>query len=138
VVTERKARDLVALVRRLEVLPKTRLGFREGRLHWTKIRTALPVLTPQNEGEWQDDMQKLSVRDLEAKVAEEQGKPVMVRRTYEFTPEGEAWVKRRVAEVQKEARTAGETITEGEALARICKGASEERARGADRRRTGS
>jgi hypothetical protein len=126
VATERKARDLVALVKLLARLPRTREGFREGRIFWTKIRTVGPVLTPENEGEWQDDLRKLSVRQLEAKVAEAQGKPVSVRRTYEFTPEGEAWVKRRVAEVRKEARKAGETISEGEALARICKGDSED------------
>lgn len=124
--TERRARDLVAVVKVVERFPLFQQSFREGRVFWTKIRTIAPVITPESEAELHADVLKLTVRKLEAKVSKKQGTPQVVRRVFELTLEDAAWVEQRVAQVRKEARRTGQKLSEGQALARICKGAIED------------
>ena len=65
----RTVRDLLHLARCLRTLPALDTALRAGDLPWTKARTLVAVLTPDNEQGWVEAAAVQPVRALEAMVA---------------------------------------------------------------------
>ncbi|MCO5168589.1 MAG: hypothetical protein M9894_19795 [Planctomycetes bacterium] len=124
--SDRKARELIALARELERLPRLRVAFREGEVAWTKARTVARVATVETEAFWLERAQSRTSRQLEVLVAEAKGEPAPVRRTIKQTKEQAAWLE----EALRLARqNSDRPLTDEEALEVVCRGYAEDVAR---------
>ncbi|MCO5165148.1 MAG: hypothetical protein M9894_02115 [Planctomycetes bacterium] len=124
--SDRKARELIALARELERLPRLRVAFREGEVAWTKARTVARVATAETEAVWLERAQTRTSRQLEVLVAEAKGEPAPVRRTVKQTKEQAVWLE----EALRLARqNSDRPLTDEEALEVVCRGYAEDVAR---------
>ncbi|MCO5172440.1 MAG: hypothetical protein M9894_39585 [Planctomycetes bacterium] len=118
--SDRKARELIALARELERLPRLRVAFREGEVAWTKARTVARIATAETEAVWLERAQTRTSRQLEVLVAEAKGEPAPVRRTVKQTKQQAVWLE----EALRLARqNSDRPLTDEEAL-RWCVGAT--------------
>lgn len=124
----RKVRDLLNIGRSLSDLPVLGAAFASGELPWTKCRTMLPVLTPDNEEAWVERARSCPVRDLEAHVAcsgpgepppdpNEVKHPARTRLVFEMHSVEAQVVRDAIAFLR--ARTTNADATDGEMLAQI-------------------
>lgn len=121
--TEREAHDLVKIVRDLQAAPDFLDAFRRGELFPTKVRTVAPHVRkhPERSAALLEAVRTQPNRILEALVRDPDA-PTPVTRTFTFdSPEEAAWVEERIEEVRRDALAAGEKLTAGQALARICR-----------------
>jgi hypothetical protein len=116
-----KAYDLLAIVKRLARLPRTRAAFDEGELGASKAYVVCSVATPEDEEQWLAWARTLSVQRLRRKAQGASGLPERIDRTFEFEPEDWAVVEAVTDQAIEAAAAAGETIDRAKALARVCR-----------------
>lgn len=121
--SEREAYDLLKIIRDLRGAPEFLEAFRRGELFPTKVRTVAPHVRkhPERRAELLEATRTQPNRVLEALVREP-GAPAPVTRTFTFdSAEEAAWVEERLEEVRRDALLAGEKLSAGQALARVCR-----------------
>lgn len=67
--TPRQTQELVALARRLAVLPALDAAFAAGEVGWTKLREITKVATPETDAAWAERAKTVTSRELETLVA---------------------------------------------------------------------
>lgn len=110
-------RQLVAMVRSLERLPKSRKAYRAGVAGWTLFRELARYATPENEEQLLADMLAMSSEQFEERLRQLRGAPDRRKITIEVTIEERDEILAAAAAV----RAADQLLTLGQAVARACK-----------------
>ena len=125
----REVRDLRRLGRQLQELPQLDAVLASGELDWTKARTVLAVITPDNEAAWVERVLQSTVRDLEGQVRvavrgepppdpREARLPERARLVMDLPTHDKQTIHDTIALVR--AQSGGVDISDGEILAMIC------------------
>jgi hypothetical protein len=114
-------RQLVTMAEQLESLPLLRADFVEGKLPWTKVRTAAAAATsdPGSEALWHARAHDVSNAELERMAAEARGEDPVIRMRLSLSPEQASDIDDAVRAITQEHR--GESMTQEAALAEICR-----------------
>jgi hypothetical protein len=112
-----KVKSLLELQARLGEQPRIRAAFEAGEVDWSKAVLASRAANkePEREAEWLNDAQRLSSRELEAKVCGETGEKPRRERSFRLTPNEEAVLE----EGLRALRTEGLCLEPGAALAEL-------------------
>lgn len=110
-------RQLVAMVRSLERLPKSKRAYRAGVAGWTLFRELARYATPENEEQLLADMLAMSSEQFESRLRLLRGAPDRRKVTIEVTIEERDVILAAAAAV----RASDQRLTLGQAVARACK-----------------
>lgn len=110
-------RQLVAMVRSLERLPKSKKAYRAGVAGWTLFRELARYATPENEEQLLADMLAMSSEQFESRLRQLRGAPDRRKVTIEVTVEERDVILAAAAA----ARAADQRLTLGQAVARVCR-----------------
>jgi hypothetical protein len=109
-----KTSDLIRIAEAAERLPKTKKAFLAGKLEWCAAREIVKKATPENEAEWLEKSDGLTVQELKAEVEE---KDPVYRRLLELSSEELAWVEAVADGIRRE----GGPFALGKAIAEACR-----------------
>jgi hypothetical protein len=109
-----KTSDLIRIAEAAERLPKTKKAFLAGKLEWCAAREIVKKATPENEAEWLEKSDRLTVQELKAEVEE---KDPVYRRLLELSSEELAWVEAVADGIRRE----GGPFALGKAIAEACR-----------------
>jgi hypothetical protein len=121
-----QARDMVKTVESLPKYPEIERDFRQGVVCWTKTREGVKALdsikggpSPKQLKEWRERIRTASYRDVERASAKQRGVELKVRVSAAVTEAQEADIQQAIR--VKREQMGNRHLTDGEALALICK-----------------